>query len=282
MTESIITISIVGLLAGFIFSMPVAGPVSILITCNAFKGRRRYCNSVNLGASCATFTYAFFAVFGLSKLYSYYKPAIPYLFSAGSIFLLILGYRIFRTDFDIECLEENNQGDETTRKGRSGFYTGFMVNFLNPALFIGWLTSTFLVISFVASFGFKTGGLDLFVHRSVSEINSIEVGTAADSEVLPLSDTGIIKTTGVQAYQESEENLHPNFHLVISVFYALFIASGSVLWFYILVLLIARFRKYFNLKIISALIKSAAVILSLFGLYFGYLSARLLINLYNG
>ena len=51
MLESILTISIAGLLAGFIFSMPIAGPISILITSNALKGRLRYCNLVNLGAS---------------------------------------------------------------------------------------------------------------------------------------------------------------------------------------------------------------------------------------
>jgi threonine/homoserine/homoserine lactone efflux protein len=282
MTESIFTISIVGLLAGFIFSMPVAGPISILITCNALKGRVRYCNTVNLGASSATFTYAFFAVFGLSKLYSFYKPAIPYLFSTGSLFLLILGYKIFRTTFDFECLEDNNIKDEFKKKERSGFYTGCMVNFLNPTLFIGWLTSTFLVISFVASLGFNTGGLDLFVDRSVKEISTIEGSTVSESEDFPGSNPDMIKTTGVMPYQKEAVDSHPNFHLVISVFYALFIAAGSVIWFHILTLLIARFRRYFNLKIISVFIKSAGVFLCLFGLYFGYLSVRVFLGLKMG
>ncbi|MCX6326482.1 MAG: LysE family transporter, partial [Bacteroidia bacterium] len=94
MIESIITMSIAGLLAGFIFSMPIAGPISILITSNALKGRLRYCNWVSLGASIADFTYVFIAVFGLTKLYSLYKPAVPYIFSAGSIFFFYLGYKI--------------------------------------------------------------------------------------------------------------------------------------------------------------------------------------------
>ena len=51
MAESLITMSIAGLLAGFIFSMPIAGPVSILITSNALKGRSNYCNRVTIGAS---------------------------------------------------------------------------------------------------------------------------------------------------------------------------------------------------------------------------------------
>ena len=64
MTESIITISVAGLMAGIIFSMPIAGPISILITTNAIKGKASYCNRVNLGAAFGTFTYVFFAVYG--------------------------------------------------------------------------------------------------------------------------------------------------------------------------------------------------------------------------
>jgi len=90
MTESIITISVAGLLAGIIFSMPIAGPISILITTNALKRRIPYCNRVNLGASFGTFTYVFFAVYGLTKLYPYYKPAVPYLFCFCALFLIFL------------------------------------------------------------------------------------------------------------------------------------------------------------------------------------------------
>jgi threonine/homoserine/homoserine lactone efflux protein len=64
--------SIAGLLSGFIFSMPIAGPISILITSNALKGRLSYCNRVNLGASFADFTYVFIAVYGLTNDYPLY------------------------------------------------------------------------------------------------------------------------------------------------------------------------------------------------------------------
>ena len=64
MGESILTISIAGFLAGFIFSMPIAGPISILITSNALKGRLRYCNLVSIGASIADFAYVFVVFVG--------------------------------------------------------------------------------------------------------------------------------------------------------------------------------------------------------------------------
>ena len=175
MFESILTISIAGLLAGFILSMPIAGPISILITTSALKGRFRYCNLVSLGASLADFTYVFIAVFGLTKLYTFYKPLIPYIFIVGTLFFLYLGIRIIRTKIDIEHLEDKTHITEKIQKKEKGaFYTGFMINFLNPTLFIGVLTSSFFVISLVSSMGLNTGGLAGKLDQNVKEISSIE------------------------------------------------------------------------------------------------------------
>jgi len=274
MTESIITISIVGLLTGIIFSMPIAGPISILITTNALKGRFRYCILVNIGASFATFAYVFVAVYGLTKLYSFYAPAIPYLFSLGSIFLLYLGYKIFKTKIDFEHFEDKSQlNEKIKKKEKGGFYTGCLINFFNPTLFIGWLTSTFLVISFVSSLGFNTGGLDIFIDQSVKEISNFE-SSVNDSLFInsPVSlevrDTHI-DNSGFPTY----------FHLLISVFYALFISVGSITWFYFLAFIITRFRKAINILFISRLVKVMGVVLCLIGLYFGYLGSQLFLNM---
>lgn len=159
MTESLITISIVGLIVGFIFSMPVAGPISILVTSNALKGRLKYCNLVTVGASFADFVYVFAAVFGLTKYYSLYEPAIPYILLAGTVFLLYIGYKISKTRIDLEHLEDKSiLSKKIRRHERGGFITGFMLSFFNPTLFLSWLTSSFIVISLVASLGFNTGG----------------------------------------------------------------------------------------------------------------------------
>jgi threonine/homoserine/homoserine lactone efflux protein len=69
MSESLITISVTGLIAGFIFSMSIAGPISILITSNALKGKLKYCNLLTIGASFADLVYVFVAVFGLFLLF---------------------------------------------------------------------------------------------------------------------------------------------------------------------------------------------------------------------
>lgn len=280
MGESIITMSLAGLLAGFLFSMPIAGPISILITTNALKGRLRYCNLVNIGASFADFTYVFIAVFGLTKLYSFYKPIIPYIFSFGSLLLIYLGYRIYKTKIDIEHLEDKSHIIEKIKKKEKGaFYTGFMINFFNPTLFIGWLTSSLLVISFIAALGLHTGGLAVKIDQNAKEIGNIEgkkIVSSQDLTFKKLDDISILKNKD----HHVDQTIFPaSFHLLISICYAFFISVGSIIWFYLLAHMIVRFHKRINIKIISAFVKSLGIILCFIGLYFGFQAVRMFINL---
>ena len=116
MTESLITISIVGLIAGFLFSMPIAGPISVLITSNALKGRVKFCKHATNGASLADFVYVFIAVFGLTNLYSWYKPVIPYVLIIGALFLIYLGIKIFKTKLDLEHIGEDEIPEAKLKK----------------------------------------------------------------------------------------------------------------------------------------------------------------------
>lgn len=282
MVESLITMSIAGLLAGFIFSMPIAGPISILITTNALKGRLRYCNLVNLGASFADFTYVFIAVFGLTKLYSFYKPVIPYIFSFGSLLLFYLGYKISKTKIDIEHLEDKSHIiDKIKKREKGAFYTGFMINFLNPTLFIGWLTSSLVVISFIASIGLHTGGLAVKIDQNAKEIGSIEGRKIESTGNLALSKIDSIPIIKSRKQQIEQTVFPASFHLAISLCYAFFISAGSILWFYLLAFMIVRFRTRINIKIISAFVKSLGIILCIFGVYFGIQAVRMFINMKN-
>lgn len=277
MVESIVTMSIAGILAGFLFSMPVAGPVSILITSNALKGRLRYCNLVNLGASAADFIYVFIAVFGLTKLYGYYKPAIPYILPFGSALLLFLGYKIFRTKIDIEHLEDKSHLSEAIKKREKGaFYTGFMINILNPTIFIGWFTSSFLIVSFISSLGLHTGGLASNIDKNVAIISQIEGKKLEihENKVFKKLDNMQVRSEENQAKEQTA--FPPKFHLVISICYALSISLGSIIWFYLLAYLIVRYRKRINIKIISLTVKGMGLTLCIIGLYFGYLAVKMI------
>jgi threonine/homoserine/homoserine lactone efflux protein len=273
MTESIITICITGLLAGFIFAMPIAGPISIMITSNALKGRLRYSNLVSIGASFADFTYVFIAVFGLTKMYSFLKPAMPYMFALGSLFFLILGYRIISTKFDIENIEGKSRlADKIKNKDKGGFYTGFMLNFLNPTLFIGSLTSSFFVISLIAALGFNTGGLEDKISQNVNEISNIEGMKIEKSHSISIEQLDKFKIHKSSAPEESPATFPSYFHLIISICYAFFLSLGSIAWFHFLAFMIVRHRQRINVNIISFLIRSLGFVLCLIGVYFGYLA----------
>jgi threonine/homoserine/homoserine lactone efflux protein len=276
MGESIFTISVTGLLAGFIFAMPIAGPISILITSNALKGRLRYCNLVSLGASFADFTFVFIAVYGVTKLYAFYAPIIPYMYAAGAIFFIFLGYRIIRTKLDIEHLQDNSHLiDKIKTKERGGFYTGLMINFLNPTLFIGSLTSSFFVITLIASLGFHTGGLAFQIDQNVKEIKKIEGTHIIDSQALKHEQFDRIPMPKRKGHKEEPTTFPSHFHLVISICYAFFLALGSVLWFYLLAFMLVRYRQRINVKIISAIVRSLGFVLCFIGCYFGYLAAKI-------
>ena len=279
MSESLITVSITGLIAGFIFSMPIAGPISILVTSNALKGRLKYCNLLTIGASLADLVYVFVAVFGLTSLYSLYKPVLPYVTGIGSIFIIFIGYRIFRTKFDLEYLDDKiHLSEKIQKRENGGFYTGLLVNFLNPTLFFGWLTTSFIIISIVSSLGFNTGGLDSMIDQNIIEINHIG-GDVIEKPNLP----EYLRFDTLQIFkkelpvQKTEINLPKNFHLLISLCFAFSLSLGSIIWFYLLAMFIYRCRNRINIKILSLIINSLGVILCLFGLFLLYKAVSIIL-----
>jgi threonine/homoserine/homoserine lactone efflux protein len=272
MSESLITISVAGLIAGFVFSMPIAGPISILVTSNALKGRLKYCNLLTIGAALADLVYVFIAVYGLTRFYSWYKPAIPYLLGACSLFIIFFGYSIFRTKIDPEHFDDKKYlPDRINKEARGGFYTGLLVNLINPTLFFGWLTTSFIIISIVSSLGFNTGGLDSMIDQNITEINNIG-GKVIEKPSLPrylTFDTLQIFRKEIPA-QISKITTTKNIQLLLSLCFAFSLSLGSIIWFYLLALFIFRGRNKISIKILNLVINSLGILLCLFGLFIVY------------
>jgi threonine/homoserine/homoserine lactone efflux protein len=277
MTESLITISIIGLVAGFTFSMPVAGPISIMITSNALKGRLRYCNLLALGASFADFLYILIGVYGISHLFSAYKPVIPYILGAGSVFILYIGIRIIRSKIDLEHIDEDTKGVLIKKPESSGaLYTGFMINFLNPTLFFGWLATSFIVLSFAASLGFDTGGLNTVVDESMGQIERID-GKIAEKPQLPsYLQFDTLEILKKENHPLKTEIRPPVSHLLNSLFYSFFLSAGSILWYFVLAVILIRFRKWINTNVLNWLIRGMGIILCCFAMFFAYTAIKLL------
>jgi threonine/homoserine/homoserine lactone efflux protein len=279
LTESLITISIVGLVAGFIFSMPIAGPVSIMVTSNALKGRIKYCNLLAIGASIADFLYIILGVYGITNLFSEYKFLIPYILAIGSVFILAVGIRIIRTRFDTEHMDEEAiLSGKNIKTQRSAFYTGFMINILNPTLFFGWMVSSFIVLSFASSLGFDTAGLNTTMDRNLDQIENIDKNFTEKPQIpsyLQFDTLNILKKDNPATTRPVK--MPPHFHILVSVFYSLFLSAGSVLWYVLLAFLLARFRKMININVINWLIRGMGIILCLISVYFGYSALKILL-----
>ncbi len=264
MTESLFTLAIAGLIAGFIFSMPVAGPISILITSNALKGRLHYCRKAAIGASFADFVYVFIAVLGLTSLYSVYRPAIPYILGGGSIFLFALGVKIIRTKLSLENLEDTSiLKDKDINKG--GFRTGFLINMLNPTLFLGWLTSSFFIITFIASLGFNTGGLDTVLDSNVKAINKIEEQNSQNEDTAAFHENA-------KVLQEEIRESSKGSAWKLSATYAFFLSLGSIIWFLLFAQFLVKNRQRIKIGIVNRTIHILGTVLCGFGIFLAWKS----------
>ncbi len=267
MLEALITIVIVGFSAGFIFSIPVAGPINVIITSNALSGKLRYCIRTALGASIIEFIYIVIIVFGISSLYSLYRPIIPYLLLAGGAVLIAVGIKIIRTKFSLENPEEKLVIKDKL-KNKGGMRTGIIINLTNPSLFLGWLTSTFLIFSFVSSLGLNTGGLNLIIKENVNSIREM-----SGTELKKLKNLQIDSLKNVNQNEEEEETLNP---LLLGTVYGFSLAFGSFLWLYIYSRTIVKFRKKLNLKLVNFIIRSLGVVLLFVALYLIFKAIQLL------
>ena len=254
--------------------MPIAGPISILVTSNALKGRIKYCNLATLGASFADLVYVFAAVYGLTKFYAAYKPFIPYILLVGTFFLIYLGYKISKTKVDLEHIDDKNKVLGKVKKERNGFWTGFLLNFLNPTLFLGWLSSSFIIISVVAALGFNTGGLDKSVDNSFQTINKKGEDIALRNKTL--SYLHIDSTRFKKNEAASTAPLPKNFPLLLSACYAFFLALGSIIWFFFLAFLLNKNRHRININTINTIIRILGLVLCVFGLLLGYKAITML------
>ena len=270
MIGSAINLLVVGLVAGFIFSIPVAGPIAVLVVTNSLKNRARFANRVALGASLVEFVYVFLAMFGITSLIKYYQPFIPYLFILGGILLFYVARKIFKSHISIESMEYENQ-KEDNEKG--GLRAGMIINITNPTIFFGWLTSSFLILSFAASLGLNTGGMEKIVRE-----NAVEISKITEERVPELKQQTVFSdSSNVDENSDSRVNISPYQATVLSMAYAAGISLGGYLWFFLFGGLIRKHRQAINPKYLNVSLKVFSVFLIGLALYFLYLGVEILI-----
>lgn len=253
-----------GLVSGFILSIPVAGPINILITTNALLGKLRYCIRVAIGASVIEFLYVLVIVFGIVSLYELYKPFVPYILIVGSVILVIVGIRVMRTKFDLTNVNlKEIVKDRIANRG--GFTTGILINITNPSLFLGWLSSTFVIFSLASSLNLNTGGLDLIVKENLDTIKKINTENKVEQKV----ENNMMERFNNQS---NHDELNP---LVLSLIYAASLSIGSFIWLNFYSRMIVKYRNKLKIGLISWIIRILGFGLVLIGIFLAYNSIKM-------
>lgn len=249
----------IGFVAGFILSIPVAGPINILITSNALLGKLRYCLKVAVGAAVIEFFYVLVIVFGIVSLYELYKPFVPYILIVGSLVLVVVGIRVMRTKFNLTNVNlKEIVRDKIANKG--GFLTGILINITNPSLFLGWLSSTFIIFSLASSLNLNTGGLDIIVKENLDTIKQMNSNSQTEKKI----DRDIMER--FNNHHDSNE-LNP---FVLSFIYAGSLSIGSLIWLNFYTRFIVKFRNRLKITVISWIIRALGFGLIIIGVFLAY------------
>jgi len=196
----------------------------------------------------------------------------------GAILVFYVGLRIVRTKFDLKHIDEEQRlADKQDNKHKGAIYTGFMLNFLNPTLFFGWLISSFIALSFAASLGFDTGGLSKVVDQSLNQIEKIEGGITEKPKIPSYLQFDTLKILKKENHVPKHVMVKPYNHFLTSLFYAIFLAVGSILWFFLLTVTLVKFGKKININILNWLVRSMGILLCLFALFFAYNAVKMLL-----
>jgi len=135
-----------GTIMGFLGSMPIAGPVAVLVLERGLVRRGREGLGVALGAAAAESIYAFLAFWGLGTV----LYASPTLLRASRLVgvgvMITLGVYLANRKSAPRLPEAEGDALVVGRK-RRGFLLGLSVSFLNPTIIVSWTMITAIVHS---------------------------------------------------------------------------------------------------------------------------------------
>lgn len=127
--------ALLGFAFGFVGSMPVAGPVAILVVGRGIEDRLRSGVYLALGAAIAESAYAYFAYWGFSELLTRYGWIEPLSRALAAVILIALGLRFTLKHMTPEARPE---GADLNVGNKRSFLLGMTITALNPALMATW------------------------------------------------------------------------------------------------------------------------------------------------
>ena len=131
-----VVVLLIGFTLGFFGSVPLAGPIAVLVFAYGLEGRFRTGIFLSLGAALAESIYAYAAFWGVGTLLGRYPSIV--LASHAVIGTLLIGVGIVLTRRELSA------GLEKTSKPRHAraLALGFAISIFNPTLLVTWSAAT--------------------------------------------------------------------------------------------------------------------------------------------
>lgn len=136
-----IVAALIGFAFGFVGSMPVAGPIAVLVFARGIENRFRSGFAIAVGGALAEGIYACLAFWGFSQLLTRYSFILPASRAVAAGILIALGVIFLRK-------KPTPKEPPKTREGfGGGFLLGFMICGLNPTLIATWSAASATLFS---------------------------------------------------------------------------------------------------------------------------------------
>ncbi len=146
-----LTAALVGIFFGFLGSIPVAGPISLLVLAYGLEGRVRNGIFLAVGAALAESVYAYLAFWGFGALLARLTWIEPVSRGLAAVLLITLGVRFLKPRAPPEVHPRTSP--RSAGNVRS-FFLGVTITGFNPTLMVTWLAAvTLLRASNLVNFG---------------------------------------------------------------------------------------------------------------------------------
>lgn len=127
---------LVGLFLGFVGSIPVAGPTSVMVLKNTLEKGNSEGLDIALGAGLAEAIYAFLAFWGLTAALVEFPGMINAARIVGAVLIIVVGVYLVRYKTDSHKLKQATTDDRQEHRWLRGFASAI----LNPTLIVTWTT----------------------------------------------------------------------------------------------------------------------------------------------
>lgn len=122
--------ALIGLVVGFVGSVPVAGPISVLVLQRAVDGKRKSALLTGVGGAVGEAIYATGVGVALPVLHNQVQAAVPITRAVGAVVITVVGLVLsFRSDILKERAPKKDSGD---------VLTGLAASLFNPTIIATW------------------------------------------------------------------------------------------------------------------------------------------------